>query len=55
MQRNSSAWLWLLLLMYALYAAFWSEKLFESALHPTGAWFGFRLPLIIPTLQALLG
>jgi len=55
MQRNSPAWLWLLLLMYALYAAFWSEKLFESALHPTGAWFGFRLPWIIPTLQALLG
>jgi len=55
MQRNSPAWLWLLLLMYALYAAFWSEKLIESAFHPTGAWFGFRLPWIIPTIQALLG
>jgi len=55
MKRNSPAWLWLLLLMYAMYAAFWSEKLVESAFQPTGGWLGVRIPWFIPALYALLG
>ncbi|HXK60832.1 MAG TPA: hypothetical protein PLP42_13160 [Acidobacteriota bacterium] len=53
MKRNSSAWLWLLLLMYALYAVHWSEKILEPALNPAQNWFSGTIPWIVPTFQAL--
>jgi hypothetical protein len=54
MNQNSRGWLWLLLLLYAMYAAYWSERIVDAAGDPIRAVFGTSIPSTFPLFRILL-
>jgi hypothetical protein len=55
MRQNSRGWLWLLLLLYAVYAAYWSQRIVEAAGNPIRAILGDNIPNAFPLFRILLG
>ena len=54
MKQNSKSWIWLLLLLYAFYAAYWGKHLAELLLDPVQS--RIELPVVlVPIFRALLG
>ena len=54
MKQNSKSWIWLLLLLYAIYAAYWGQHLAEFLINPVNS--RIELPVVlIPVFRALLG
>jgi len=54
MKQNSRSWIWLLLLLYAIYAAYWGQHLAERLLSPVKT--SIQLPVVlVPIFRALLG